>query len=418
MFLGKRYLKANYIKRFIPLRSLLTAKLERVAKKTPIEIIPAKTVLCHLQDETTHFTYIIKGAVELTNEAKFCRTLKAGDDAANFPISMPPKCKEHVKTLTNSVIIRVDKRLLASLNTPIVRPKAVEVDEIQFTSDSLEGKIFHALHKDYENDKLTLPTLPDLALRIRLALQKPNTTTKAIARIIQIDPSITAKVLQVANSPLYRGITPIKHCSDAIARLGFEGTKNIVLALTLRRLFRSKHAILKKRMKILWQHSAEVAAMSYILAKATQGFDHDYAMLAGLLHDIGTVVIISHAESYPELIAETADLDRTVDALRGQIGAMLLKKWGFEETLVTVAAESECWHRDPGSTADYCDIVMLSQLHSYIGTSRMAELPSIDEIPAFEKIALGKLTPSRSLLVLEKAKEEVSTIRQLLGSPN
>ena len=416
--MSKRYLNADYIKKFIPLRNLLTPKLERAAKKTPIQIIPAKTVLCHAQEETVYFTYLVKGEVELINDKQFKHTVKATEEAANFPISMPPKCKEHVKTLTNAVIIRVDKRLLASLNVPQKKPKTVEVAEVQFTSDSLEGKIFHALHKDYEHDRLTLPTLPDLALRIRLALQKPNTTTKAIARIIQIDPAITAKILQVANSPLYRGVTPIRHCSDAIARLGFDGTKNIVLALTLRRLFLSKHPILKKCMKTLWQHSAEVAAMSYILAKATKGFDHDYAMLAGLLHDVGTVIIITHAEKYPELIKNTTDLDRAIHALRGQIGAMLLKKWGFEEVLVTVAAESECWHRDPVPTADYCDIIMLAQMHSYIGTPRMAELPAMDEIPAFGKIALGKLTPSRSLLVLDKAKEEVDTIRQLLGSPN
>ena len=413
----KRFLKADYIKRFIPLRSLLEAKLERVAKKTSIEVVPARTLLCHIQGVTTDFIYLVKGEVELINQERYRRTVKAGQDVANFPISMPPKSKEQVKTLTNSVIIRVDKRLLASLNKIKDKPR-IEVDEIQFTGDSLEGKIFHALHSDYEHGRLTLPTLPDLALRIRLALQKPNTTTKAIARIIQIDPAITAKVLQVANSPLYRGITPIKHCSDAIARLGFDGTKNIVLALTLRRLFRSKHSILKKCMKTLWQHSAEVAAMSYILAKATKGFDQDYAMLAGLLHDIGTVVIITQAEKYPDLIKDTNDLKRAIDALRGQIGAMLLKKWAFEETLVTVAAESEYWHRDPTPTADYCDIIMLAQMHSYIGTTRMAEIPPMDEIPAFGKIALGMLTPSRSLMVLEKAKEEVATVRQLLGSPN
>jgi putative nucleotidyltransferase with HDIG domain len=401
--MSKRYLKTEFIKQFIPIRSLPASDLTHVAKQSPIAVKAANTCIFTGKTSTQYYWYLVKGQLLLTN-AQSKQQLSAGSESAHFPFLSPSDHNKSVTTLEKVILLRVHKQHFAKINQAMPADASKE-----------DEPLYQQLYDDYESGKLALPSLPDMAFRIRSACQNTSSNAKTLARILQVDPAITARVLQIVNSPLYRGTDKIVTCESAISRLGMEGTKNLVVAFTMQQLFTSKNELLKTKMQQLWLHSAEVSAMSYILARATQGLDPDLAMLAGLLHDIGTVAILSHAEEY-QLLTSDDLLDKAIHGLNGRIGAMLLNKWGFDPSLVQVAAESEHWLRNPTEQPDYCDIVLLAQLHSYIGSPNMNHLPVISEVPAFGKIAMGKLSPQRSLMVLDKAKEEISNIKILLGA--
>ena len=87
---------------------------------------------------------------------------------------------------------------------------------------------------------------------------------------------------------------------------------------------------------------------------------------------------------------------------------------GVSCEFVEVPLESENWERDPGPKMDLSDVVMLSRLHSYMGTRRMKTLPRIDTLPAFHKLTVSELTPDLSLQVLEEAQQELTELRRLL----
>ncbi len=137
-------------------------------------------------------------------------------------------------------------------------------------------------------------------------------------------------------------------------------------------------------------------------------------MLAGLIHDIGNLAILSYADRFQELEHNEQHLLSAITLLRDEIGAMILKKWQFSEDFVLVAREAEHWMRDPTAEADYCDLVIIAQLHSYVGTQQLAELPRLDQIPGFAKLKLGELTPRMSLKILEKAEGELAQAEALL----
>ena len=167
-------------------------------------------------------------------------------------------------------------------------------------------------------------------------------------------------------------------------------------------------------MSELWNHSRKVAAVCHVLARLGSKLDPDRAMLAGLIHDIGAVPILSAAKEYPNLIENPELLDTTVNRLQARVGALVLRKWNFMDELADVALQAENWARDESNTLDYIDLVILGQLHAYIGSPRMQPLPRIDLVPAFHKLGNGKLTPQQSLKIIEKSKSDIQAVEQLL----
>jgi len=168
-------------------------------------------------------------------------------------------------------------------------------------------------------------------------------------------------------------------------------------------------------MKELWEHSTRVAAICYVLARLTRRFNPEHAMLAGLVHDIGSVAILSYASRIGELGHDHSQVNHALHLMRGELGAMILKKWHFPEDCILAARESEHWTRDSEPEADYCDLVLIAQLHSYVGSARMQELPHMGELPCFKKLDLGELTPRMSLKILGKARSQLDHAEQLLG---
>ncbi|HKJ77417.1 MAG TPA: HDOD domain-containing protein, partial [Gammaproteobacteria bacterium] len=195
-------------------------------------------------------------------------------------------------------------------------------------------------------------------------------------------------------------------CKAAVFFLGLETTRNLVLTYTLRELFKTDSALLRQRMTDLWQHSALVASVSYLLAGTTPSMERERGMLAGLLHDIGILPIIHYAGRYPELSGDPEHLERTIDGLRGQIGAMLLRHWRFGDEMVQVALECEQWQRDPDRTADLTDLVLVAQLIA--GDPDRDDLPEPTAVPAARKLARGRLDPELCAELREEARREVA----------
>ena len=143
-------------------------------------------------------------------------------------------------------------------------------------------------------------------------------------------------------------------------------------------------------------------------------FDPEEAMLAGLLHDIGMVAVLSYAEKFPDIAADTNQIEVALNALHGQVGAMIMRKWGFSEAFVIASLEGDTWHRDPNMPVDYCDLVVVAQLHSWGGSYKGKAVPVVDKSASYLKLGLGEVTPEHKLLLLEEEHELVNDIQSFL----
>lgn len=286
--------------------------------------------------------------------------------------------------------------------------------DAQTTAPPISG-FFARAYREILADRAPLPSMPDVALRIRAAMQQPNYSAKTIARLINADPGTCAYLMRIANSALYGGAVPIQDLENAIARLGIVSTRNLVTAYALRAMFRTRSPVLSRLMQQTWAKSARIAAVAAVIASRCAGFDPDRAMLAGLLQDIGILPLLLSLEGHPRPLPDAAQLDSSFDAVADKVGVVLLQKWNFDDETVEVARSRKDWRRDPQPKPDLADLVLVARLHACIGDFEMQSLPRINELPAFQKLPLSRKGPDASLDFLRQAESDVQKVMRLLG---
>ncbi len=266
---------------------------------------------------------------------------------------------------------------------------------------------FDRFYQAFKAGTLHVPTLPDVAIRLRSALQKDISIGDAV-KILNLDPVISSKLIQVANSPIYRNDRPITSSHDAIIRLGFKTTQNLATSISLHQLFKSRNKLLNQLAQSLWKQIIQVASLSYTLAGLSGKVNADEALLAGLTHNIGALPIVTLAETLDPAEYNETELQAAIDYLQGVVGAFILKKWYFPDSLQQIPLSTENWYFDNAKSLQVNDIVLLAKFHSRLGGPLSHTLPPLSTLPAFHKLGDNALTPDMSLKALQDAKQQIA----------
>lgn len=251
-----------------------------------------------------------------------------------------------------------------------------------------EEQFLDKLLEDLENDKLVLPTLPEVALKVRDTLEDEESSLIDVAKIITSDAALSARMIQVSNSPLLRAANPIESVEAAVTRMGSNMIRNLVTSMVMEQMFQATSDVTDKRLRKIWEHSTEVAAISHALASQFTKLQPDQAMLAGLVHDIGALPILSRAEDYPDLIDDEEALDRIINTVHSTIGAEILRKWNFPAELIAVAEDHEDLNYNSTNGPDYVDVVIVANLQSLIDSDHRHTKVDWSSVPSFEKLGL------------------------------
>ena len=279
---------------------------------------------------------------------------------------------------------------------------------------SLETELLTKFLDDINHNRVTLPMLPEIAMKIREVVEDPNTSAAKITITISADPALSTRLLQVANSPLYRGNVPIENLQSAVTRLGSTVVRNIVTGIVMEQLYQPvKNVMLNRKLKALWLHSTKVAAISHVMARKYTKLKPDQAMLGGLIHDIGTIPVLSEAANIEALKEDEALLNRIVHKLHNLIGTAILDVWNFPQELIEVVSEHEDLQRNSSGNIDYVDIVTVANILSHVDTPHHLAQKEWSEIPAFKKLGV---TPEQSIAAINEAQEEVSLIQKMFNS--
>ena len=295
-------------------------------------------------------------------------------------------------------------------------PQELTVDDLSLGSVSaIEGSLAREIMRDVKEERLTLPTMPELGLAVRRKTMDPNSSALDLTRIIQVDVTIAAKVIQIANSPVYAGYESTKTLNEAISRMGMMAVQDVVTALTIKQLFVTKQPRLRRRMRNLWEHSTRVAAGASVLARHAGTIDPEQALLAGLVHDIGELAIIQYANQSKLSSISDSDLDAAVRHLKGPLGAILLRHWGLDDEFVIAARFADEFDKQTPNGILLLDLVQVAQLHAQAGTSMALSLQDITQIPAIAKLGLATEGPEKSISLLRESRAEIETIRLALA---
>ena len=120
---------------------------------------------------------------------------------------------------------------------------------------------------DLEHDRLPLPTLPEVALKVRETVDDENATIRDVAQIIETDAVLSARIIQIANSALYRGLSSAENVQSATRRMGLNTVKNVTTSLVMKQLFQATHPVGDNFLRRAGKLSTDVSAMSAIIAK-------------------------------------------------------------------------------------------------------------------------------------------------------
>ncbi len=398
------------LRRLRPLAQFSDEQLQLLGSRLSIQPAANREKLIELGCAEEYSLFVLQGQIKtIARDGAIKHFTFEGNEELNPVAQLRPSMYD-VISLTPVEFLKIDTKLLNEF------ARQTEEDIEGFTVESLDsGPVMNPvtvqLYQDLMLDSISLPSLPEVAQRIQSVFHDDTADASKFSGIIMTDPAITGKLIKIANSPVYQGVAATETLQAAIIRLGMDVTYKQVMAYAANELFKSQSPSIFERMEKLWSHSRKVAAISRVLAKSTGLFDPEQAMLAGLMHDLGVIVIVGYLQEHDEYPLDNNLIEETIKIMRPQITGLLMQKWNFSKEMVTVAEECEDWFRNKSDAADLCDLIMVAQYHSLMGTDEISRMPPIATIPAVSKLNMGL---QESIELMKQSNKEINNIERML----
>ena len=283
------------------------------------------------------------------------------------------------------------------------------------SNDSVEFAFVSALAKEMSAGKIELPGFPDIAIRVRRALQDEEVSAAKLVRVIGAEPSLTARLLQLANSAaINRGGTRINDLRTAITRVGFTLVRSSSIALAMAQMEHSQPLqAVKEPLRALWQRSALLAAMASVVARRLTTVNADAAALAGMVHGMGKLYILVRAVHFPGLTADAASFLRIEQLWHANIAKAVLESWELADEVVAAVHQHEDLEYAHEGEADLTDVLLIANLLVEFRQNPQCIELNLQGVTAATRMSLD--TESYKRLLAESA-EEIEALRIALGN--
>ncbi len=401
----------NDLKQLVPVNELNSHQWNELNNSSQIKNFSTGTVL-YKNEYRNWFVYLLDGEISVINKQGHQHFLLSDNERFKTPLFGGHIGFDEVTINSNVEVILYDRNSYELLK----RSGELESEELESISvDAVESEIFEKIFSAYSSGEIELPSLPDIAIKVHKAVENEHVTIEDIAHIIEADPAIAAQLLKLANSPLNRTINPILSIHEVVMRLGMGTTRDYVLMFSIQNLFKTSSPLLKKLMKKFYIHSVQVAAMCMSISRLQNRLKPESALLAGLLHDIGVIPILTYADKISSASDVEKEIVSVVEKLKPLVGSMMLKQWGLDDLFVCVVENAENWFRDDSEELDYGDLVVIAQLQKYIRPQIEGDIPELESVPAFKKMMIVSNDPECGDKILQIAHEELQEVMSLLS---
>jgi len=209
-----------------------------------------------------------------------------------------------------------------------------------------ENALYTILVEKIKQEALVLPTLPEIALKVREAADDPEVNLNDMSDVISQDPALSVGMLKVANSAMLGRSVKVETVSQAVTRIGLRQIKSIATAMALEQVFVSENKIVSLYLKKSWAKTVDVASVTislmtlYLRNNKHAPLTLDTVTLAALTHSIGVLPILTEAEKHPDIFANPTFLQQAIIKLASDIGGEVTKAWGLSDEFTEIVT---CW---------------------------------------------------------------------------
>lgn len=243
-------------------------------------------------------------------------------------------------------------------------------------------QLLKVIEADIANNRLILPSLPEVAVRVRQMVNNPNCSIATLEQQVIKDAAMTARLLKVANSSAMSRGTTVRSLHQAILNLGFGLVGSLVTQMAILQTMSQSRDV--GRLEGFVASSLRVSSLCHSIASQFPHLDAELASLGGLLHDIGKLPLREFLYKNPEFTVDERLQFELI--LHPYVGAILLKHWQMGSELVEMAFFHErVMRKSPGELPDYVDVVIAANLMHYGVEQGRYHKYGDDPIPALQK---------------------------------
>jgi len=261
-----------------------------------------------------------------------------------------------------------------------------------------------------------LPTLPVIAMEVNTMLQDYNTSVQDLCRVIENDQALVPRILKLVNSSFYGFKSKVANIDRAIILLGFNTVRNAIISVAVIGAFSMKKNNAEGfDIREFWAHSVAVGVISRYLSRITHSCAPEDAFTAGLLHDIGKIVIAQYFPDIFKNILEAVKINsisfykaekKEMPINHARLGTYLSKKWKLPESL----SDTIRYHHAVKKNVSDSNLLMVVHTADIIANGYLDNTePELDRSLIFPE-AVDAMSPHLDILSewLPEVKEEIN----------
>jgi HD-like signal output (HDOD) protein len=270
------------------------------------------------------------------------------------------------------------------------------------------------LAAELSQGQVELPSVPEIVVRLQQTMADENVTNDVVVRVIGSEPMLAGRLLTMANSAaLNSSGRKIADLPTAVARVGFNIVRSAALSFAVEQLRKaSEYRHLEQQLDLLWKNSVQIAAMCHVIARRFSSLNGDTALLAGLMHNVGRIYILTRASKYPTLTADPLTFNSIVRDWHANVAKALLENWKVADEIVDAVAGHEDLDREARGPVTLTDVLSLAML---LERNRDGTEMSVPDEGLMKGLRRMQLQVRDCHAVLDESAEEIAALKSALG---
>jgi HD-like signal output (HDOD) protein len=271
-----------------------------------------------------------------------------------------------------------------------------------------------ALAAELSQGTVELPSVPDIVVKMQKTLADEDVTNEVVVKVISAEPMLAGKLINMANSAaLNISGRKVADLRMAVARVGFNIVRSAALSFAVEQMKTSEEfRHLSGPLDALWERSVSVAALSHVLARRFTSLNGDTALLAGLMHNVGRIYILTRASKHQTLFADPLTYNAIVRDWHTNVAKALLENWKVADEIVDAVGNYEDQEREARGPVTLTDVLSLATMvqDSY----RDGELadPTESLVNALKRL---QLKHGDCMSVINESAEDIAALKAVLG---